>query len=96
MRRASSSRVGSECPKALLQLNVMERSELIEATPLSRRDSRIAFERLVNLQPYADIAAIVGGEQSNIGWRLKHHIYPALLIQLMRTVTKGEAKDLVV
>lgn len=44
----------------------------------------IAFERLVNLQKLADIAAMVGGERSNIGWRLKHHIYPALLKQLVR------------
>jgi hypothetical protein len=83
VRRASSSRT-SECPEALQKLSTIERSELIDITPLCRRDARIAFERLVNLQKLADIAAIVGGERSNIGWRLKHHIYPALLVQLMR------------
>ena len=69
----------------LLALSTIERSELIDRTPLCRRDTRIAFERLVNLQRLADIAAIVGGERSNIGWRLKHHIYPALLTQYTRT-----------
>ena len=84
MRRASSSRT-AECPDAILRLNTMERSELIDITPLCRRDAQIAFERLVNLQKLADIAAMVGGERSNIGWRLKHHIYPALMRQLMRS-----------
>lgn len=83
MRRASS-RAHIDCPSALRILSVTERSELIEATALSRRDSRIAFERLVNQLSLPDIAAIVGGDRSNIGWRLRHHIYPALVFQYMR------------
>lgn len=67
-----------------MRLNLIERSELIDITPLSKRDTRIAFERLVNLAQLADIAAIVGGDRSTIGWRLKHHIYPALMLQLLR------------
>lgn len=93
MRRASSSRI-KECPTVITQLNNVERSELIDLTPLSQRDYLIAFERLVNLRKLADIAAIVGGERSNIGWRLKHHIYPALLEQLLRSTSDWHTKAL--
>jgi hypothetical protein len=84
VRRASSSRPGNDCP-AVQHLSNLELTDLIDRTPLSRRDSTIAFERLVNRLCLSDIAAIVGGDRSNIGWRLKRVIYPALCAQYLRS-----------
>ena len=83
MRRASSSRADNDCP-ALQHLTILELTELIDRTPLGVRDSTIAFERLVNRLCLSDIAAIVGGDRSNIGWRLKRMIYPKLIAQYLR------------
>jgi hypothetical protein len=82
-RITSSSRVDHDCP-TLQHLSVQELAELIDATPLGTRDSTIAFERLVNRMCLSDIAAIVGGDRSNIGWRLRHTIYPKLMTQFLR------------